>query len=103
MTGASEIVPLSDGTQVGIRSVRPPHAAEAIDHIRVEAADDRGDVIAHASCDRLYGPRGEVTVEIDERHRQLGLASVLLRRLAQEAERAGIKHLITELRSEDLA
>lgn len=70
--------------------------ADGIDEIGLIAlAGNR--IVAHAACSRLYGLRGEVAVEVDEEYRHLGLGSQLLRRLAQEAERKGIRHLIAEV------
>lgn len=71
-------------------------SADGIDHIGLIALEGER-IVAHAACSRLYGLRGEVAVEVDEDHRHLGLASQLLRRLAQEAERKGIRHLIAEV------
>src|SRR5579863_262187 len=75
--------------------------ADGIDHIGVLALDENGTVVAHAACSRLYGLRGEVAVEVDENHRHLGLASLLLRRLARDAERQGIRTLIAEVLPEN--
>jgi GNAT superfamily N-acetyltransferase len=78
-------------------SARWAAAADGVRHIGLVAVDPGGQVLAHASCVRLYGPRAEVAVEVDELHRRLGLATVLLRRLAHQAERQGIHRLIAEV------
>jgi hypothetical protein len=72
-------------------------SADGTDHIGLIALDSRSAIIGHAACARLYGPRGEVAVEVHEGHRQLGLASLLLRRLACDAQRAGIRTLVAEV------
>jgi acetate---CoA ligase (ADP-forming) len=72
-------------------------SADGTDHIGLIALDASGAIIGHAACARLYGPRGEVAVEVHERHRHLGLASLLLRRLACEAQRGGIRTLVAEV------
>lgn len=75
--------------------------ADGVDHIGLLALDQNETIVAHAACERLYGLRGEVAVEVDEDHRHLGLASLLLRRLARDAERQGIRTLIAEVLPEN--
>lgn len=72
-------------------------SADTVDRISLVALEDRGEIVGFASCERLYGPRAEVTVEIDERRRRLGLSAILLRQLRREAVRVGITHLIAEV------
>lgn len=72
-------------------------SADGTDHIGLVATDGHGAIIGHAAAIRLYGPRAEVAVEVDETHRHLGLASLLLRRLAREAELHGIRRLVAEV------
>ena len=70
---------------------------DGTDRIGLIATEARGQIVGHAVCARLYGLRGEVAVEVAEDHRHLGLASVLLRRLARDAERQGIRTLVAEV------
>jgi GNAT superfamily N-acetyltransferase len=72
-------------------------SADGNDHIGLIAVDSAGAIIGHAACVRMYGPRGEVAVEVHEGHRHLGLASLLLRRLACDAQREGIRTLVAEV------
>jgi L-amino acid N-acyltransferase YncA len=76
-------------------------SADGSDQIGLVAIDRDGKIVGHATCARLYGPRGEVAVEVDENHRHLGLASILLRRLAHEAEHQGIRRLVAEVLPEN--
>lgn len=71
--------------------------ADGRDHLGLLALDSGGEVIGHAACCRLYGPRAEVAVEVAEDHRHEGLATILIIRLAREAERAGVDRLIAEV------
>ena len=71
--------------------------ADGTEHIGLIALDTDGRIVGHAACVRLYGARGEVAVEVAEDHRHLGLASLLLRRLAHEAANQGIRTLIAEV------
>jgi L-amino acid N-acyltransferase YncA len=77
-------------------------SADGDGHIGLVAVDPGGRVIGHAACLRLYGSRGEVAVEVDERHRHRGVATLLLRHLAQDAEQRGIRRLIAEVLPENL-
>jgi GNAT superfamily N-acetyltransferase len=72
-------------------------SADGIDQIGLVAVDSGGAIVGHAACSRLYGPRGEVAVEVCEGHRHLGLAALLLRRLASDAQRGGIRTLVAEV------
>lgn len=76
-------------------------SADGTDHIGLVATDGDGSIMGHAAAIRLYGPRAEVAVEVDETRRHLGLASLLLRRLAREAERQGIRRLVAEVLPEN--
>jgi L-amino acid N-acyltransferase YncA len=65
-------------------------SADGHNHLGLVAIDPAGEVVGHAAACRLYGPRAEIGIEIDETHRHLGLATLLIAQLAREAERAGI-------------
>jgi GNAT superfamily N-acetyltransferase len=71
--------------------------ADGMDRIGLIAIDSQGRIVGHAVCARLYGRRGEVAVEVAEDHRHLGLASLLLRQVAHDAERQGIRTLVAEV------
>lgn len=75
--------------------------ADGIDDIGLVALDSAGRIVGHAACSRISGPRGEVAVEVDDAHRHLGLGSLLVRRLARDAEKQGIRQLIAEVLPEN--
>jgi GNAT superfamily N-acetyltransferase len=82
-------------------AARSAASADGVDQIGLLAVDSKGRIVGHGACSRIFGLRGEVAVEIDETHRHLGLGSLLLRRLAHEAERQGIRRLIAEVLPEN--
>ncbi len=45
----------------------------------------------------MYGSRAEVAVEVDETHRHQGLATILITRLAREAEQKQIRYFVAEV------
>ena len=45
----------------------------------------------------MYGARAEVAIEVDETHRHQGLATILIARLAREAEAKQIRHFVAEV------
>jgi len=78
-------------------------SADGIDHLGLVALGSSGEVLGHAACVRMYGPRAEVAVEIDESCRKQGLATLLLGRLAREAERKQIRSFVAEVLPENHA
>jgi GNAT superfamily N-acetyltransferase len=83
------------------RAARWAATADGVQHIGFVALDTEERILAHAVCVRLYGSRAEVAVEVDEDHRNLGLATLLLRRVAREAEHQGVRRLIAEVLPEN--
>ena len=75
--------------------------ADGVDSLGVVALDAIGRVVGHASCARLYGRRGEISMAVELAHSQRGLAPLLLRRLAHDAEAQGIRRLIAEVPCDD--
>jgi L-amino acid N-acyltransferase YncA len=78
-------------------SARWAASADGADHIGLVALDSRDQILAHAACVRMYGPRAEVAVEVDETHRHQGLATILITRLAREAEQKQIRYFVAEV------
>lgn len=76
-------------------------SADGTDHLGILATDDRGQILGHAACVRTYGPRAEVAIEVDETHRHQGLATILVARLAREAEEKQIRHFVAEVLTEN--
>ena len=71
--------------------------ADGTDHIGILAVDDGDRILGHAACVRMYGPRAEVAIEVDEAHRHQGLATILIAKLAREAEGKHIRHFVAEV------
>lgn len=75
-------------------AARRAASADGTDHIGIVATDDRGHMLGHAACARMYGARAEVAIEVDETHRHQGLATILIATLAREAEQKQIRHFV---------
>jgi ribosomal protein S18 acetylase RimI-like enzyme len=71
--------------------------AGGTDRIGVLATDLAGRILAHAVCCRLPNHRAEVAVEVSESQRHQGLATILIVRLAAEAEQRGIRFFVAEV------
>jgi len=71
--------------------------ADGIDHLGLVAIGSHGQILGHAACVRMYGPRAEVAVEVAESSRHQGLATILITRLAREAEQKQIRHFVAEV------
>jgi acetate---CoA ligase (ADP-forming) len=82
-------------------AARRAASADGIDHLGLVAIGSRGEIVGHAACIRMYGPRAEVAVEIDESCRHQGLATLLITRLAREAEEKNIRHFVAEVLPEN--
>jgi L-amino acid N-acyltransferase YncA len=70
---------------------------DGTDHLGVVALDPGGKIVGHIACVRIYGHRGEVAVDVDQDHDYDGLVDHLIRRLACDATRQGIRTLIAEV------
>jgi GNAT superfamily N-acetyltransferase len=72
-------------------------SADGTDHIGILAVDESDRILGHAACVRMYGPRAEVAIEVGETHRHQGLATILISKLAREAEEKQIRHFVAEV------
>ena len=75
--------------------------ADGRNHLGLLALDDAGEIVGHAACCRVYGRRAEVAVEISDRARHQGLATLLIAELARRAEALGIRAFIAEVLPEN--
>jgi GNAT superfamily N-acetyltransferase len=75
--------------------------ADGSDQIGILATDLDGQILAHAVCCRCPGLQAEVAVEVSETHRHQGLATILITRLAAEAEQQGIRFFVAEVLPEN--
>jgi L-amino acid N-acyltransferase YncA len=76
-------------------------SADGTDHIGILALDDRSQLLGHAACVRMAGARAEVAIEVDDTHRHQGLATILIAKLAREAEQKQIRHFVAEVLPEN--
>jgi GNAT superfamily N-acetyltransferase len=76
-------------------------SADGVDHLGLLALGSHGQILAHAACIRMYGPRAEVAVEVDQTYRHQGLATILIARLAREAEKKQIRYFVAEVLPEN--
>lgn len=78
-------------------------SSDGEDHLGLVALLN-GDVVAHAAYVRTEVPRqAEVAVEVADELHHLGLGTVLIRLLAQTAERHGIESFVAEVLPENRA
>jgi len=75
--------------------------ADGRNHLGLLALDESGQIIGHAACCRVYGHRAEVAVEISDRARHQGLATLLIAELARRAQALGIRAFIAEVLPEN--
>ena len=83
---------------------RAAHAArtpDGVDYLGLLAIPADGRIVGHAAYIRLYGPCAEVAVALAEDHRQLGLATLLLARLAEVAEQHSIARFVADTAPSD--
>jgi hypothetical protein len=76
-------------------------SADGVDHLGLVAIGSHGRILGHAVCVRMYGPRAEVAVEVAESCRHQGLATILITRLAHEAEQKQIRYFVAEVLPEN--
>jgi len=81
---------------------KTPTAHAGVDQSGLLAQTEDGRVVGHGIYVRLYGARAEVAVEVAGDYRPLGLATLLLARLAQIAEQHTISHFIVDVLPADL-
>ncbi len=65
------------------------------------ASDPEGRLLGHAAYARLGDGRAEVAVEVADRMQGLGLGTILIERLAKEAERRGVSAFVAEVLPEN--
>ena len=78
-------------------------ANPATDRYGLVAHDETGTIAGHASYVRLEDDRAEVAVEVADHLHGRGLGTVLIERLAANAESRGITHFVAEVLSENRA
>ena len=75
--------------------------ADGIEHCGLLAIDRRGRVVGHAMYVRVDASRAEVAVEVADDFHHLGLATMLVARLARDAAGRGVDRFIAEVLPEN--
>lgn len=90
---------------VTIDTARAAHwaADTTTGHYGLLAHDETGRVLGHALYIQMTATRAEVAVEVDDHFHGHGLGTILIERLAIEAERRGITHFVAEVLCENRA
>ncbi len=70
---------------------------DGMDHLGIVALDREGKLVGHVACNRIYGRRGEVAVDVDQSQRYHGLANALLKQIVRDAKDHGMHTLIAEV------
>ena len=96
--GAATLV-LADGSSVGL-AVRGLDTAG--EWARILAADAAGRVVGRAAYARVYGPRAELTLVVEDAYWDRGLADALLTALRAHAAEHGIATLLVRVRPSDV-
>lgn len=102
--GADQCVCLRDGTVVWLRAMDSHHAAEVADDeaAGIAADDEEGHTVGHVVYARVYGPRAQMTLQVDDAFWHRGLPEELLARLRDHAARRGISTFLVRVRASDL-
>jgi GNAT superfamily N-acetyltransferase len=98
-TMAAAPLMLADGSSVRL-AVRGMDAAG--EWARILASDATGRVVGHAAFARVYGPRAELTLVVDDAYWDRGLADALLTTLRARAAEHGIATLLVRVRAFDV-
>jgi GNAT superfamily N-acetyltransferase len=96
---AHEQLRLQDGTAVRLLAVA---AVPGEERAELTAIDEDGRVVGRLVYARVYGPRAEVTLEVDDALWHLGLPHALLDRSCDRAARLGISTFLARVRASDL-
>ena len=90
---------LTDGSRVRL-SGRELDAGG--DWARILASDAAGRVVGRVAYARVYGPRAELTLGVDDAYWDCGLGEALLARLRANAAQHGIATLLARVRASDV-
>lgn len=63
----------------------------------IVAIDDAGELVGHAAYVPIDGERAEVAVEVADRLHGLGLGTIMIERLAEQAQRRGVARFVAEV------
>lgn len=97
--GSAATLVLGDGSSVRL-AVRGLDSAG--EWARILAADAAGLVVGRAAYARVYGPRAELTLVVDDAYWDRGLADGLLTALRARAAEHGVATLLVRVRPSDV-
>lgn len=102
--GAGERLVLRDGTAVWLRAMILDQdvAAAGDDAAGIAADDGERHAVGHAVYARVYGPRAQMTLHVDDVFWHRGLPEALLGRLCDRAARVGISAFLMRVPASDL-
>lgn len=101
--GATSGLFVRGGLAVRLREVDVEGAGVLGDEYACIAAEDReGRTVGRAVYRRVYGPRAELTLEIDDALWHSGLPALLVASLCQHAARVGITKLLARVPARDI-
>lgn len=94
---------LHDGTTIALRTIEmQPHAAVSGDERAAVLAQVADRVVGYVSYERVYGPRAELVIDIEEDFWHRGLAEVMICALGARACRLGITTFLVRAHAGDL-
>ena len=95
---------LRDGTAVRLRTTGRDRDAAALGAERVEitAEDADGRMVGRVAYARVYGPRAEVALKVDDGFWHRGLPQALLERMCARAACLGISTFLARVRASDV-
>jgi GNAT superfamily N-acetyltransferase len=101
---ADEHLRLRDGTAVSLRAFGRDRDAAALDDERAEIAaeDADGRTVGRVVYARVYGPRAEVALKVDDGFWHRGLPEALLERICARAACLGISTFLVRVRASDV-
>lgn len=88
---------------VDVERIAPAVGATGPDRLGLVALDRSGALAGHALCIEVDHERAEVAVEVADHMHGQGLGTILVERLAQSAERRGIKLFVAQVLPENRA
>lgn len=87
---------------VWLHAAQPGDGAPGWDEHGAIAAEVDGHPVGHAAYARIYGPRAECSLDVDDAYWHEGLPQILLANLCSEAAAVGIRTFVVRARASDL-
>jgi GNAT superfamily N-acetyltransferase len=95
---------LHDGTAVRLHTIGRDRDAAALgdDRVEIAAEDADGRTVGRIAYARVYGPRAEVALKVDDGFWHRGLPQALLERMCARAAGLGISTFLARVRASDV-